>query len=185
MKTKKTKKPATPPALPVPRQASVQFDAFAAAHADWLLLQTGQPLAYWFARIQALIVQYTDMSHADKPLAKGFSAGHGTTDVGSWVVALAAEVLQRMPRGVPIDGNMWAASVLGCMLTAWFARLLYAKANDPVRPLSDRQPAYHRYQYFVNDMVRLMTDISQDATFLPNQKWQSPFVGQSTSGKFR
>jgi hypothetical protein len=165
-------KKALTPALPTP------ILCFAP---DYLLDRTGKTTAYWLVRVEALI---RECSTEPVDVAPGYSK-HGSTDVRYWHAALLGEVLQHFPSGRLIDENMWTASVLGCILATWYARLQWGKACDPVRPVADRVPAYNRHVEFIVSLGVALSNPANDATVWPNQTWQSPFTPNATSGSFR
>jgi uncharacterized protein YneF (UPF0154 family) len=157
---------------------------------DILHTMTGQTTTFWIARIQTLIAQLgkpiTD-AKTRKMLSKhGVNPDeHKTTEPVEWVRQITDELRDCTPAGEPIDGNMWLAKALGYLLTVWYARLSYAKANDPVRPLSDRRRAYDVHRTFCNALTEATTSVRDDATFFPQQKWQSPFAPEAKSGRYR
>ena len=157
---------------------------------DILTNETGRNTAYWMARVQTLIEQtgkpITDPKTRKQLKRHGVDPDkHTTNDPLDWLAQLAAELMEAVPADRPVDGNMWLAKTLGFVLAVWYARLAFAKAHDPVRPVSDRRRAYDAHHTFTVELLGAVTDVRHDATFFPRQKWESPFDPAAKSGSYR
>lgn len=153
--------------------------------ADYLDTQTGHDRVYWFTRIQRLIVKTAKPMSAKVLRKMGLSPGHSQSDSLAVFQQLALELYRALPTDRPVDSNMFLASALSIACAQWYARLQRAKACDPVRPLADRRRAYVAYLSFANELSRILVDERDDATFLPDQRWEGPFTPDATSGDFR
>jgi hypothetical protein len=156
-----------------------------ALDADTLLIErTGHGRAYWFARVQSLILEHSTEVPAKELRKMGLSPGHFQTDTSAWISALSQEVIDSAP-SEPHDGNMYAASMLGLILALWFTRLQRAKCCDPVRPLGIRRKAYSLFLDYTHALFGVCVDEREDAIYLPSQQWQSPFVPKAKSGSYK
>lgn len=156
---------------------------------QWIEHMTGKDRQWWVAKVQALITKNS------KPTKDPW---HGTTNTEKMVQDLMKEIKKtyghdfQAKTGSRIsametrrfDENMRMASVLGYVLTLFYARLHRAKAYDPRRPVKLRQVAYQQRHLWSIAMFRAMTDESEDQDHFPGQKWESPFDPYPTDGYF-
>lgn len=152
---------------------------------DYLEEKTGHGRAYWFARVQRLIGKHSKPIPAKTLKKMGLSPGHSGTDTVAVFADLAREIARVVPADRPVDGNMFVASTLAVITALWYARLQRAKCCDPVRPLSLRRKAYGSFVDFGAEISRVLIDERDDATFLPEQRWELPFAPDASSGSFK
>lgn len=160
---------------------------------DWLEQKTQRPLVYWIQRVQTLIVTYTSELATVTEEKNGVLqsvAGHGSTNVHSWLHMLIEEVIESMPisgsiTGIPpYDENMRVASCVGMILSAWYATVHQAKCFDPNRPATTRRVAYNAFTEHRCAMFQHLTEMQPLPTYFPNQGWDFPFSPQARNGDF-
>ena len=141
----------------------------------WLEERTGKSFFYWSNRIGILI---------SKHAYKGKDPIHSEVDIEDWMGDLSKELEKRMGPSGRYDGNMRYASALGMILTGWFVRLIRAKCYDPRRPVKIRRQMMNRRTAYLQELMKLIVDESQDPKMFPKQKWDVPHSKEAKNGSY-
>lgn len=136
----------------------------------------------WLLLVQRLIGE-----HSSAPRRRGKYKGHASTDSVAWVRELARRCNQHIRqrnRGSAYDENMALASLMGLVLSAWYAQVHRAKGMDPNRPLARRQ-VFKRLAKFRADLAVATTDDRiMGAVWGKQQGWNFPFGRGAKGGTF-
>lgn len=145
-------------------------------HSQWLLAVTGHDARVWVSVVQRAIKRASRPSRDPK---------HDATNVCLWLDALVRTVRHfALPRGGKHDENMRMASVLGLILSCWYARVHWAKIHDPARPARLRRQAYRRRQEWLLAIADALTNGALDTAHFPGQRWDVPLWKGAKSGTF-
>ena len=147
---------------------------------EWLTQYTGNDGHFWMQRIQTRIAKHTEPT--DDP-------HHGKTATAAAFHEVMTEIMlaldTRFPvTGEPYDENMRMAACVSVLTTLWYSRIQLAKVSDPNRPVQIRQQAYRRWLAYQHALVHAQLDMSDDASYFPDQQWESPFVFDAIGGDF-
>lgn len=136
----------------------------------------------WLDLIQLLIGK-----HSTAPRKTGKFKGHASTNSVAWVVDLADVCrlyLIAHSRGKPYDENMALASLLGLILSAWYAQVHRAKGMDPNRPLARRKVFRRLAQWKGELMIAINDERIMGKVWGHQQSWNFPFGKGARAGKF-
>lgn len=142
---------------------------------DWIESRTDHDRAWWMARVERTIRKHT------KPTK---DPNHGETDTRAVLKSLTDDVWKCRPASGEYDGNLWAFSTLGYVVSLWYARCHRAKVMDPIRPVKLRRNADARRLDWVMGMMAILVDDTRDPTYFPNQDWDYPWSADAKDGTF-
>jgi len=142
---------------------------------SWLEAATNHNEDWWLNVVQGLVTKHS------KPTG---NPDHGSTETQDLIAELCDLVADTAPPDAVYDGNMRTAAVMGAILSTWYARLQFAKASDPARPVFFRQLGYKRYLEYVTCLNAAMVDGRNDSLRFPGQKWENPFLVGAKGGDF-
>ena len=147
--------------------------------------RTRQPMikiGAWLNIVQALIGKRSTAVRK-----RGKYKGHSSTDSVAWVSDLAsfcARYIKRRNRGIAYDENMALASLMGLILSAWYAQVHRAKGMDPNRPLSRRRVFTALARWRARLAVATTDERIAGFVWGKQQQWNFPFGKGAKGGKF-
>ena len=133
------------------------------------------------------LIQFLIGKHSTPVRTRGKYKGHASTDSVMWVAELAKVCefyIRQRNRGKAYDGNMALASLMGLVLSAWYAQVHRAKGMDPNRPLT-RRTVFVRLARFRSKLMVATTDERiMGAVWGRQQQWNFPYGRGAKGGKF-
>lgn len=132
------------------------------------------------------IVELLIQNNSTAPRKSGKYKGHASTDSVAWVSDLArlcCLYIRRRSKGKAYDENMAIASLMGLILSAWYAQVHRAKGFDPNRPLA-RRAIWKRLTRWRAELLTAVTDERIMGRVWRGQQWNYPFGKGARGGKF-
>lgn len=133
------------------------------------------------------IIQYLIKKYSSAPRKRGKYKGHSMTDSAAWINELARfcqHYIHERSRGKAYDENMALASLLGLILSAWYAQVHRAKGMDPNRPLNRRIVFRQLAKFRANLAVATTDDRIMGKVWGKQQAWNFPFGRGARGGTF-